>query len=1003
MKKLLSLVLALAMTMSLVTVSAGAKDFTDNSKIEYKEAVDVVSALGIVGGYEDGAFNPQNTLTRGAAAKIICNLILGTTTASALRADTAPYSDVPTTNTFAGYIAYCQKEGIISGYADGSFKPAATLTGYAFMKMLLGALGYDSDIEGYTGANWSIAVGKRALGIGLDDGNDNFVGVNAVTREEACLYAFNTLKATMVEYDAKTSVNIGGAEVTITGSAAKEVAQACYKDTMNKGNLQFAEKYFTKLSVKGTQDVFGRPANEWIYDKKSVGTFVDYTLQVGEWTEGVAGKDVYDALGSTAVKGGVEVYVDGEDENAVAKDIVKNNKKDITNSGRGVLTQAFYDKDHERAYLTFVNTYLAIADSDYNEKKDTANLTVYLDKTGDSETIKGEDFAIAKTVKEDNAFLVTYDKVNKEIVDIAEAKVISETEIEEFATKGSMTVDGEEIKRSAKAAYDDAILSAYTDGTVSNLKDTTYNVYVDAYGFYIGVEEVDAPTNYVFITAADGGSSNLSTKTLDAFAIFLDGTSKNIEVKNNDQLAEGIQINSWYTYTVSKSDVYTLTAVDGTMDVNNKATNDVAQFKDEGFNDEISKKHVSLPGAASGTYKKVYGNDDSVFLSAELDDVKKGSDTYTVISGVDNVTTGIRNVNIQAKAGTTKTEGSGANAVTYTVKAGGVYTLYKENGYIIATVVVGEDAGASKNLVYAHTDKVAREKYDKTTGMWTWTLKVILGGEEVTLTETNDTGVSVLDDMKPDTWYQVTYKADKTVKSAKALYNGATVPAGSVQFDGYVNGWGAAVDLIEADEDVVVLDDTARTYRFDLIGNTIYGALHNRNYGIFVSDDVKVVLKQTNDNKETTEYETGVKALESALKNLNEDKNGDVSYTFDAIIEDGAMTVAIITDNIDGEYKANINTKPDTTSNVAKVTIKMNGTEVLVTLLDKDGKEIKDTKTARSFQLWEFQMGANGFVMTDNSDYTWGSTKVETTAGTNSVYVVVDGVQSNTVRVAAGN
>ena len=68
-----------------------------------------------------------------------------------------PYKDVPTNHTFAGYIAYCQKEGIISGYADGTFKPAATLTGYAFMKMLLGALGYDAAIEGYTGANWSIS------------------------------------------------------------------------------------------------------------------------------------------------------------------------------------------------------------------------------------------------------------------------------------------------------------------------------------------------------------------------------------------------------------------------------------------------------------------------------------------------------------------------------------------------------------------------------------------------------------------------------------------------------------------------------------------------------------------------------------------------------------------------------------------------------------------------------------------------------------------------------
>ena len=44
MKKFLSLVLALVMTMSLVTVSAGAKDFTDSSKIQYAEAVDVMSA-----------------------------------------------------------------------------------------------------------------------------------------------------------------------------------------------------------------------------------------------------------------------------------------------------------------------------------------------------------------------------------------------------------------------------------------------------------------------------------------------------------------------------------------------------------------------------------------------------------------------------------------------------------------------------------------------------------------------------------------------------------------------------------------------------------------------------------------------------------------------------------------------------------------------------------------------------------------------------------------------
>ena len=77
MKKFLSLVLALVMTMSLVTVSAGAKDFSDSTKIQYKEAVDVMSAVNVISGYAEGDFRPSATLTRGAAAKIICNLILG--------------------------------------------------------------------------------------------------------------------------------------------------------------------------------------------------------------------------------------------------------------------------------------------------------------------------------------------------------------------------------------------------------------------------------------------------------------------------------------------------------------------------------------------------------------------------------------------------------------------------------------------------------------------------------------------------------------------------------------------------------------------------------------------------------------------------------------------------------------------------------------------------------------------------------------------------------------
>ena len=140
MKKFLSLVLALVMTMSLVTVSAGAKDFTDSEDLSgeaYAEAVNVMSEMGIIDGYAGGAFQPQGTLTRGAAAKIIACMMLGKTTDEALGTQAAPFKDVPVGSTFAGYIAYCVESGLIDGYADGTFRPSAQLTGFAFLLSLI--------------------------------------------------------------------------------------------------------------------------------------------------------------------------------------------------------------------------------------------------------------------------------------------------------------------------------------------------------------------------------------------------------------------------------------------------------------------------------------------------------------------------------------------------------------------------------------------------------------------------------------------------------------------------------------------------------------------------------------------------------------------------------------------------------------------------------------------------------------------------------------------------
>ena len=989
MKKFLSLVLALVMTMSLVTVSAGAKDFTDSSKINYSEAVDVLSEAKVIDGYADGAFNPSNTLTRGAAAKIICNLILGPTAASALVADAAPYSDVAANHPFAGYIAYCQKTGIISGYADGTFKPANSLTGYAFMKMLLGALGYDAENEGYTGANWSINVAKQAISIGLNDGlKGEFNGVKAVNREEACLYAFNTLNATMVEYTNQTIVIANG--TVKTDKVAKDMENNARTETIKEDNkMQFAEKYFTNLEKEPTSDDFGRPANKWTYKNTDIGTYVDYTLMVAEYTDGVSGKDVYNKIGKTAMdKYDLTATIDGNDAaKTILADVNKNNKDDMAGTDTGVLTQVFVDDDNKAAAIVEINTYLGIADSDYSEKKDEAKFTVWglskegktytkvafnkdgtLKTTSDSAsfTVSGEDFNVSK-VEEDDAYLFTV--AAGEVQTFVPAEAVKDTEITSFKKGSNVTAGGTKYSFNAAAYYDAEVLKDYTDGTVTNLKDTTYNIYLDTYGNLIGLEEVDAVDNYVFITGADNGSSNLSTKTNDANAIFLDGTSKVIEVSNTkgDGVADSPIVNKWFTYTVDKNGVYTLKNIK-TSDFD--STKDKVGQKDQTNSSvDIDKKNITLNG--NGDFKKVYGNADSIYLTATLKKVKNDKGYYAVISGADNVTTGVKNASIKTWTDTDaqKDVDKNIDAKDWKGTSSGVYTLFKDNGYVIAAVVVGEDAASSKNLVYATKNSVELESYDKNADEWTWTMKAVdAKGQEITLTEVSD---SLSELKKIDTkgvWYQVKYDAKGNVISVEKASTALTGKK-------YITAFGKIEDAIDA-EDTVLLETGALKDKLTLKGSTLYGNT-NGTRGVVVDDATNVVFIQKNNNKETTSYENGVKAVETALKNLNEVSKGVYKYEFSAIIEDGIATTIVIRDLQADDYTSST-PGGGTTGDVTLV--KFDATLRTIELKKADSSTDDDIKNAVKIALAD-----NGYTWTE---VTTTSAKAFLTSSSNNNNVI---------------
>ena len=625
MKKFLSLVLALVMTMSLVTVSAGAKDFTDSTKIQYAEAVDVMSAVKVIDGYAEGDFRPSTTLTRGAAAKIICNLILGPTTASALVADAAPYKDVPTNHTFAGYIAYCQKTGIISGYADGTFKPANSLTGYAFMKMLLGALGYKAEQEGYTGANWSIQVAKRALNIGLaDDLVGDFNGVKAVTREEACLYAFNTLKATMVEYDKNSTVTVGN--ITIKEqSDAKDMANTGKTDgNIDKdGKMQFAEKYFTDLKGVATTDEFSRPATMWKVKSEEIGTYTD--TADATYTKKVEIGDIYKDLGlgkSISAKK-VSVYVDGvEDASQPARDITKGDDKNKYGDN-GVLTEVFYDNDNDSVVITEVNTYVGTITKTVKatDKKDAY---VVVAPESEKPTNFKNEFETDDKFEDDDYVLYTYSLKEKEIESVAVATkvegtvTVAENSVTNNSDKEALTINGTKYKASAK-------ISGENLSDVSVKQD--YTIYLDSYGYMIYVEENEAIGDYALILNIKGGSDWYLGNRVEL--LFTDGTTKIVTTDKDYNATKGMVKHDIVTYKVNADGEYTLKALPTEKLVSAESTGD------EKYDTLTTNKTLSMENNKAGL--KIDGttytaNSASVFVVADAG----STDDFTAYTGVKN-------------------------------------------------------------------------------------------------------------------------------------------------------------------------------------------------------------------------------------------------------------------------------------------------------------------------------------------------------------------------------
>lgn len=280
LKKVLSLVLCLAMMLSVMVVGAGAT-YSDVDEVEHLDAVYLLSALGIVEGRDTGDFDPAANITRAEAAKLVACLNLGTNPVPNANG-VSSFEDVVNTANVKwanDYIEYCVSQGSVNGVSDTRFAPNSNVTGVQFAKMLLGILGYKAAEEGYVGANWEYNVNIDAVKANLYKGLEDIDPTEALTRDDAAQMMYNALKAWTVIYLTDTT---GALKIT--------------NETLMDATYPFVdgdEGILTGIEYVAAKDVY-----EYTVEGRNdpLVTSVDYTDLLGQnvvwFTDKVAGKEV---------------------------------------------------------------------------------------------------------------------------------------------------------------------------------------------------------------------------------------------------------------------------------------------------------------------------------------------------------------------------------------------------------------------------------------------------------------------------------------------------------------------------------------------------------------------------------------------------------------------------------------------------------------------------------------------------------------------------------------
>ena len=549
MKKLLAMVLALVMTLSLA-VSASAVKADEKINEDYAEAVAVLNGMGVFKGYEDGSFKPENKITRAEVATIIYRIYtkdVAKNDKSGLYASYNKFTDMAGAGWAAGYIGYCANAELVKGYPDGTFKPSGNVTGYEVLAMILRAVGYDKNGE-FTGADWALNVAKYAEQLKILENVAKTTDLSApATRELVSEILFRAINVPMVTYTAA----FGYQNVGLNGDTDNKLF---------KNNVSLGKKNFD-LEKKETADKFGRPTITWKYNTGDEETVIA-VKPLATFTEPAKNCEVYDESG-LAKDTKLDVYT-----NSAKKDgtyVIADNKDDSKQAMQGRLTEVYKDR------LVNVDTFLAEVEKAVAEKTDAkghvTKAYVLVDDIYGFEGKFDDKFVTSDEFKADDMVLVTVADGKIQSMVKAENKAATLTKIKgNYKTIDKvadvMGLDKEDVKTTNTAAY--------MGGLKVLALSSTYNFYFDTYGNVIGADEL--ASNYavldsLYIDRLDGkrgvdglfgtpyffNGEKAEDVTIDEI-LGRDVSDKRIELtsaKNDDYYY------TVYSYTIDKDGVYT--------------------------------------------------------------------------------------------------------------------------------------------------------------------------------------------------------------------------------------------------------------------------------------------------------------------------------------------------------------------------------------------------------------------------------------------------------------